>query len=345
MAYNPLDEINKAQNNLVDWNNPNPTGASFSTATSRGIPQPQESAWTAAERARLKAIEAQRKGTLKALQTAEQNQGTLYEQGKQSLSGQYQAGKRSLAEFLAQRGQTSSGVAAQGQIQGLSSLGMGLGQLESTRAEALANIDLQRSQAEQTALSQQAELAGVSEEKRAAQDLAAIQAGAYNQDVQAEINRRSAINPNDPMIPFLTAQRNQKLSGIAEAQAKQQQQDFENKLALRRLAQSGIKTTDSEGMSDVEYEQWAREKSTSGGKFNQDTYDTLMAFRTNPSSTIGGLPTETTPFYNESVNEEAQVKNFVTQFSGGRIGLSELNRQLQGLGYRYDSRTNSVIPM
>lgn len=262
--------------------------------------------WTSAEKLRLQAIEAQKKGTLQALQRAEQQAGQQFEQGRTTLSGQYQAGKRSLAEFMAQRGQTNSGTSAQGQIQGLNTLGMGLGNLESTRESALSNIALQRAAAEQQALQSQAELAGTAEDRRIAEqeaaqarDLSAIQAGAYNQDVQAEINRRAAINPNDPMIPFLTAQRNQKLAGMATSESEQAQQDFENNLALEKLAisrysaykPSGSSSGTSSGMTDAAYQKWAVEQATSGGIFIQSTYDQLMRMRGASSSAQSANPT------------------------------------------------------
>src|SRR5665647_2010724 len=172
--------------------------------------------WTSAERARLKAIEAQKQGTLSALNRSGVEAQNQYNTGSASLGGQIQTGRRSLAEYLSQRGLTGSGIGAQGEINAIGNLQQGLGGLEATREGTLANIQAQRVAAENAALTQQADLAGIQEQRQIdaqdkattearAMDLAAIQAGAYNQDVQAEINRRMAINPNDPMIPFLTA--------------------------------------------------------------------------------------------------------------------------------------------
>src|SRR5665647_409546 len=172
--------------------------------------------WTAAEKARLKAIEATKQGTLDALKRSGVEAQNQYNTGSALLGGQTQTGRKSLAEYLSQRGLTGSGIGAQGEINAIGNLQQGLGGLEATREGTLANIQAQRVAAENAALTQQADLAGIQEQRQIdaqdkattearAMDLAAIQAGAYNQDVQAEINRRMAINPNDPMIPFLTA--------------------------------------------------------------------------------------------------------------------------------------------
>lgn len=245
-AYSPEKTI---QNKVIEqeapsWiggtGNPNYRGGMFNSPNTG-------SQWTDAERARLKAIEAQKQGTLQALQQAQQGVQNQYNAGTSALGGQVQTGRRSLAEYLAQRGLTSSGVSVQGEINALGNLQSGLGQLESTREQALANIAQQRAAAEQTYLQQQADLAGQSEEARMARDLAAIEAGGYNQDVQAEINRRTAINPNDPTIPFLQAQRHTKKKDIATAEDEKAQQEFENNLALQKL----YKTSSGSGTSSA----------------------------------------------------------------------------------------------
>jgi len=304
------------------------------------------SQWTAAERARLKAIEQQKKMTMEALNQAQQNVGREFEAGKTTLSGQYQAGRRSLAEYLAQRGQTSSGVAAQGQIQGLSALGQGLAQLETAREQSLANIAQQRAMAEQTALQQQADIAGQAEEQAFNRDLAAIQSGAYQQDIQAEINRRMALNPNDPTIPFLQAQRNQKLAGISQAEAEARQQEFENQLALARLQRTGAGGGGgTSGMTDEEYRKFAIQQATSGGIFSQSTFDQIMSLRygtpeTSTSATPAVLSDRTA-----TSNPQADITNLVLQYEGGRITKNILDMRLRNYGYKFDSRTNSVVPL
>ena len=343
--YNPIKEIQDANKKVSELNaDGSPSwigGRNNPNYQPRGVSMASGNNWTSAERARLKALEAQKKGTLQALNTASQNVRSQFEQGKSTLSGQYQAGRRSLAEYLSQRGLTSSGIAAQGQIQGLSALGQGLSQLEATREQALANIEAQRAEAERAYLEGKANLAGQAEERAFERDLSAIQAGAYQQDIQAEINRRMAINPNDPSIPFLQAQRNQKLAGIASAEAEQRQQDFENRLALSRLRSSGS----GGGMTDEEYMQWAAGKATSSGVFDEDTFNQLMALR-NPTQTT---TTDTTPTPSATtvpnVSEKAQVMNATLQYEGKRISLAEYQRQLARFGYRYDVNTDSVVPI
>src|SRR5665647_2495068 len=212
--------------------------------------------WTAAEKARLKAIEATKQGTLDALKRSGVEAQNQYNTGSAMLGGQTQTGRRSLAEYLSQRGLTGSGIGAQGEINAIGNLQQGLGGLEATREGTLANIQAQRVDAENQALSQQADLAGVQEQRQIdaqatalAQDIAQIQAEAYNQDIQAEINRRMAINPNDPTIPYLQAQRNAKLGGMATSAAEQAQQEFDNAIALEKLGISRYNAYKTSGSS------------------------------------------------------------------------------------------------
>ncbi len=53
----------------------------------------------------------------------------------------------------------------------------------------------------------------------------------YSGDYQAEIDRRTAIDPNDPLIPYLRTARQQKIAGIEQAEAESQQAalDAQNK--------------------------------------------------------------------------------------------------------------------
>ncbi|MGE5328013.1 MAG: hypothetical protein ACM3KR_00695 [Deltaproteobacteria bacterium] len=46
---------------------------------------------------------------------------------------------------------------------------------------------------------------------------------AYSNNYQAEIDRRMAINPNDPLIPYLQAARQRKLAGVSDLQLAQQE--------------------------------------------------------------------------------------------------------------------------
>jgi hypothetical protein len=345
MAINPLETIN---NKVVEQSAPSWMGADISGKPASGKYNPLyggggESQWTIAERARLKAIEAQKQGTLKALKQSELNAQNQYNVGSAMPGGQTQTGRRSLAEYLSQRGLTSSGSAVQGEIQALGGLQAGLGGLEATREGVFANIEAQRVAAEQEALNQQAELAQSTAERKLAeeqasrtQDLSAIQSGAYNQDVQAEINRRMAINPNDPTIPFLQAQRNQKLSGMASSQAEAEQQAFENRLALAKLNKptSGgdVNTAYNDAVKEA-----VNNASTQYG-WNQEMYDNTMSaygFGSEPSAPIEDITS----------NEETQVANAVAQFSGGRISLSNLQKQLNLLGYKYNQSTKSVTPL
>jgi hypothetical protein len=50
--------------------------------------------------------------------------------------------------------------------------------------------------------------------------------GQYYQDYQAEIDRRSAIDPNDPLIPYLKIARAQKIAGMNEAELTAQDKEY-----------------------------------------------------------------------------------------------------------------------
>lgn len=66
--------------------------------------------------------------------------------------------------------------------------------------------------------------------------------GQYADDYQAEINRRMAINPNDPLIPYLAAARQEKIKAQeqAEAEATNSAIEQQEKLAWQLFQETGI---------------------------------------------------------------------------------------------------------
>lgn len=61
--------------------------------------------------------------------------------------------------------------------------------------------------------------------------------GQYYNDFQAEINRRMAIDPNDPLIPYLKMAKQDKLASQAEASAKAEQTAYERWYDEQKLKQ------------------------------------------------------------------------------------------------------------
>lgn len=76
------------------------------------------------------------------------------------------------------------------------------------------------------------------EQDQLEQEIASI--GAYSGDYQAEINRRSAVNPNDPLIPFLQAARNEKIAQQKAAADNSVSQAYKN--AYNLWLQLGVAT-------------------------------------------------------------------------------------------------------
>ena len=195
-----------------------------------------------------------------------------------NLGGQSQASARNLAEYLAQRGLTSSGTAAQGEINRLGTLQQGIGALEQQKSNALLGVENQYQSGLATAQEEALAQAKAQEKERMSNAVATI--GAYGNDYQAEINKRMKVNPNDPLIPHLQMARQEKLSGIATSTAKQKQQDFENNLALHKYNLSVSNANKPSGvvnpMSYIDAVKFATNNATSGGVFYQDTYDSIM---------------------------------------------------------------------
>jgi hypothetical protein len=59
--------------------------------------------------------------------------------------------------------------------------------------------------------------------------------GQYYNDFQQEINNREAVNPNDPLIPFLKIARNEKISSINESQMNQMERLQKNAMDLWKV--------------------------------------------------------------------------------------------------------------
>lgn len=207
--------------------------------------------YAAQERKRIAALKAQREQTLASLESAKTGVEQQYQTGKAATAGTSALQARNLAEYLAQRGQTQSGLAAAGEMARQASLTSALGGLEQARATSLSDIDLQKAQAESaygqglTDVESETQIAKLQAMQQAAQQARAEEianVGQYYDDYQQRINYLESIGDPQGLIPALKIARQQKRSAIAESQAeaealaaKQQQQEFENWLAMQKL--------------------------------------------------------------------------------------------------------------
>lgn len=215
--------------------------------------QPQSDLYALQEKKRIAALEAQKRSALASLKTEKQQINPAFNTALSNVAGQSARQARNLAEYLAQRGQTQSGIAAQSEMQRYSDLMGQHGLLEQQRANALSDIARRETQVQsaydegalqalldrqigETAYQQQ-----LAEQQRA-ESINTV--GQYGQDYAAEINRiQSEIARGDNsrayLLPYLQMARQDKVSGIQTAQAKQAQQEFENWLALQKLRKTG----------------------------------------------------------------------------------------------------------
>ena len=102
----------------------------------------------AQRQAQVDALKAARTTALANLDAQEQTIKPYYENARNQASASSQQGARSFAEYLANRGLTNSGAAAQGEINRLSALNNNLGNLNTAEANAYRDIANQRTQVE-----------------------------------------------------------------------------------------------------------------------------------------------------------------------------------------------------
>ena len=215
--------------------------------------QPQSDLYALQEKKRIAALEAQKRSALASLKTEKQQINPAFNTALTNVAGQSARQARNLAEYLAQRGQTQSGIAAQSEMQRYSDLMGQQGLLEQQRANALSDIAQRETQvrsaydegALQALLDRQigeTEYQRQQTEQQRAEGINTV--GRYGQDYAAEINRiQSEIARGDNsrayLLPYLQMARQDKVAGIQTAEAKQAQQEFENWLAMQKLRKTG----------------------------------------------------------------------------------------------------------
>ena len=119
------------------------------TSTNYGTYQDDLDRLTNAQRqAQVSQLKAARKKALANLDVQEQNIKPMYESARNQTSAASQQGARNFAEYLANRGLTNSGAAAQGEINRLSALNNNLGNLNTAEANAYRDIANQRTAVE-----------------------------------------------------------------------------------------------------------------------------------------------------------------------------------------------------
>lgn len=227
--------------------------------------QPQSDLYALQEKKRIAALEAQKRSALASLKTEKQQINPAFNTALSNVAGQSARQARNLAEYLAQRGQTQSGIAAQSEMQRYSDLMGQQGLLEQQRANALSDIAQRESQvrsaydegALQALLDRQIAESEYQRQLAEQQRTEGINTvGQYGQDYAAEINRiqaeiASGNNSRAYLLPYLQMARQDKVAGIQTAEAKQAQQEFENWLAMQKLRKTGGGVGSSGGITDT----------------------------------------------------------------------------------------------
>ena len=215
------------------------SGGNLGTPTNYGTYQQDLDRLTKAQRqAQVDQLKAARTQALANLDVQEQNIKPMYETARNQTSAASQQGARNLAEYLANRGLTNSGAAAQGEINRLSTLSNNLGNLANQEANAYRDIANQRTAVENNYISGLANannaitsnyynnLLNYNEQQR--QAIQALQNQAnyqYYDNIQARINELLAqgYSPNSYEVLSLQALRGNKVnnqynSAMANAQ-------------------------------------------------------------------------------------------------------------------------------
>lgn len=205
------------------------------------------------EKRRLQALEQQKRNALATLKQEKAQVNPAFHTGLSNIAGQSARQARNLAEYLAQRGQTQSGIAAQGEMQMQSDLLSQQGLLEQQRINALADIARRESAVRSAYDSGVLDAAmerqyntlqwQLAEQERARQEGIAT-VGQYYDDYAAQLNKIAQMEAmgdysQSYLKPYLIMARQEKIARQAEAQAKAEQQEFENWLAIQKLRKTG----------------------------------------------------------------------------------------------------------
>lgn len=260
-------------------------GGAVNTAL-RDVPRPVQSATAASygedqvkrmydllEQRQRAALEEKKKRLLLDIQREREKIEPAYQAAKSNIAGQSATQARTTAEYLANRGQTQSGLAAQAEMQRGATLTNQLGALEKQIADAYAAL------AEREAQVKSDYTAGITDASldRQIKEIAALRAlqdqqrqdaiatiGQYYDDYAAKIKEIEALEAQGDtsqsyLIPYLLIARHQKLAEQAEAQKAAEQEAWERWLELQKLeiqrqraARSGSSSSGDPGMTKDE---------------------------------------------------------------------------------------------
>ena len=220
----------------AEWSNANKyqsTGGTKGTSSDYGSHQSDLDRLTRAQRqAAVDQLKAARTKALANLDVQEQNIKPMYENARNQTSAASQQGARSFAEYLANRGLTNSGAAAQGEINRLSQLNNNLGNLATQEANAYRDIANQRTAIENDYVANLANannaitqnyynnLMNYNEQQRQyIQGLQNQALGQYANDYQAQINNLLAqgYSPNSLEVLQLQALRGNKSNNLYQS--------------------------------------------------------------------------------------------------------------------------------
>ena len=205
-------------------------GANAGTSTDYGTYKQDLDRLSEAQRqAQVDQLKAARTKALANLDAQEQTIKPYYQTARNQTSASSQQGARNFAEYLANRGLTNSGAAAQGEINRLSALNNNLGNLNTAEANAFRDIANQRTQVENDYVAGLANannaitqnyynnLLNYNEQQRQyIQGLQNQALGQYANDYQAEINNLLAqgYSPNSLEVLRLQAARGNKANNL-----------------------------------------------------------------------------------------------------------------------------------
>jgi hypothetical protein len=145
---------------------------------------------------------------------------------------------------------------------------------------------------------------------------AALVAQANYADIQVEINRRSALDPNDPLIPYLQAARQQKIRDQEASQAGAQSEAYDNALAMWKA--SGIA---SQSVADIlgvpvgaktaDYD--ISQFNAQTGRINATKTSSGTSSTSSTGTTLSASSYDNYIKSNIDVNDKAAIESYLTQ--------------------------------
>ena len=210
--------------------------------------------YDAQKESQLSSLKQAKESALNSLQEQESYIKPRFEGARRSTITSSKRGAKSFGDFLASKGLNYSGVQTQGNIANNLSLNQNLGNLRQQEMDSINQIANSRNQINQEYINSQNQLENQINQGLLQNQLnrfGELEKRSYNEqqqnfqnevnninryynDFQAEINRRMAINPNDPLIPYLESARQQKIANMNNSAYEQQQDQYKKAYDLFR---------------------------------------------------------------------------------------------------------------